>query len=303
LNEKWLTDQEDPTNQLLAEYESSVQIPAAEKYLPQTHNQQSRKRGADISIETGAERPPKFARLTEKNLKVFENIGGRSEAKSKHSATTGSTSKTVSATDPRFPRLAFENGILDLVHSTAPENLGCLQDQLDRARNIASPTESEYKDFAYRIRKAPNEMTVLLETSTLLKGYGRGYRRVYNQAFSDFPKDVGLNNGLSAAQPGMVEGLDMTEFDPFPIRRELGGAAIPTVELDPPTLPHLAGEWKGPGKDMFLAQTQAAYDGACMVYGRNKARSFLGSPDPAGHAFVSTVTTDGTTVNAFAHWF
>lgn len=31
------------------------------------------------------------------------------------------------------------------------------------------------------------------------------------------------------------QGLDMTEFDPFPILSELGGAAVPTIEVDPPT--------------------------------------------------------------------
>jgi hypothetical protein len=53
---------------------------------------------------------------------------------------------------------------------------------------------------------------------------------------------------------------------------------------------------------MVLAQTQAAYDGACIGFGRNKARSLLKNPDPAGHAFVSTFTTDGTTLNTFAHY-
>ncbi|KAM3065598.1 hypothetical protein ACMFMG_011308 [Clarireedia jacksonii] len=53
---------------------------------------------------------------------------------------------------------------------------------------------------------------------------------------------------------------------------------------------------------MVLAQTQAAYDGACMVYGRNRARSLLKSPNPASHAFVSTFTTNGTTPNTFAHY-
>jgi hypothetical protein len=53
---------------------------------------------------------------------------------------------------------------------------------------------------------------------------------------------------------------------------------------------------------MIQARTQAAYDGACMVYGRNEARSFLESPDPAGHAYVQTFTTDGTTLNTFAHY-
>ncbi|KAL5322128.1 hypothetical protein ACEPPN_010097 [Leptodophora sp. 'Broadleaf-Isolate-01'] len=100
----------------------------------------------------------------------------------------------------------------------------------------------------------------------------------------------------------MVEGLDMPEFDPFPIREQLGGAATVYSGPQATTFPHLAGEWKGPGKDMISAQTQAGYDGACMVYGRNEARSFLESPDPAGHAFISTFTTDGTTLNTFDHY-
>ena len=115
-------------------------------------------------------------------------------------------------------------------------------------------------------------------------------------------KNVGLNNGLSATQPDMVEGLEMMKFDPFPVRQELGGAALPAPGRDPLTLPHIAGEWKGPGKDMILAEAQAAYDGACMVYGRNNARSFLNRPDTAGHAYVHTFTTDGTTLNTFAHY-
>ncbi|KAE8445148.1 hypothetical protein EG329_013644 [Mollisiaceae sp. DMI_Dod_QoI] len=143
---------------------------------------------------------------------------------------------------------------------------------------------------------------MLLETSKLLKEYGRGYRRVYNQALNDFPKSVGFNTGLSAPQPDMIEGLDLREFKPFPVRHELGGGAVPTSENNATTLPHLAGEWKAGGKDMIQARTQAAYDGACMVYGRNEARSFLERPDPAGHAYVQTFTTDGTTLNTFAHY-
>lgn len=112
---------------------------------------------------------------------------------------------------------------------------------------------------------------------------------------------MGFNDGLSAAQPGMVDGFIVSRYDPFSTRKQLGGATIFTSGPNATTLPHLAGEWKGPGKDMILAQTQAAYDGAAMVYGRNKARSFLESPDLDGHAFVSTFTTDSTTLNAYAH--
>ena len=56
------------------------------------------------------------------------------------------------------------------------------------------------------------------------------------------------------------------------------------------------------GKNVILVQAQATYDGACMVYGRNKAHSFIGSPDPNGHAYVHTFTTDGTALNTFAHY-
>lgn len=53
---------------------------------------------------------------------------------------------------------------------------------------------------------------------------------------------------------------------------------------------------------MRLAEIQAAYDGACMVYGRNEARLFLNRPDPTGHAYVRTFTTDGTSLNTYAHY-
>ncbi|KAH8587997.1 hypothetical protein B0O99DRAFT_525856, partial [Bisporella sp. PMI_857] len=173
------------------------------------------------------------------------------------------------------------------------------------ARNTASPNESEYKAFCHRIRRASNEITMAFETFTLLKRCEKGYGRVYNQAFNDFPKNVGFNNGLSATQPDIIEGLKMTEFDPFPVHQELGGAAVPTPERDSLTLPHLAEEWKGPEKDIVLAETQAAYNKALIptiVYSRNKAHSFFNRPDPAGHAYVRTFTTDSTTFNTYAHY-
>jgi hypothetical protein len=66
-----------------------------------------------------------------------------------------------------------------------------------------------------------------------------------NQSFRNFLKNVGFNNGLSAAQPDMVEGLNMLEFELSPVREQLGGAA--TVYSGPAatTLRHLARESKG----------------------------------------------------------
>ncbi|KAL2023486.1 hypothetical protein VTK56DRAFT_2482 [Thermocarpiscus australiensis] len=68
------------------------------------------------------------------------------------------------------------------------------------------------------------------------------------------------------------------------------------------TLPHMAGEWKGRGKDMEEARLQSAFDGAALVYARNQALEYIGKPDPAGHAQVTTFTTDGTHLNFFSHY-
>jgi len=155
----------------------------------------------------------------------------RSKQKSSHSESK-SSNKTVSTTDPGFAPPAFENSVLDPVNSLHPSNLDYWLDRLNRARDSESPTESEYNDFSYRVRKAPNEISIFYETSTLLKRYKPGYRPVFNQVLTNFPKNVGFNNGLSAAQPDMVEGLDLRRFRPFPVRRELGGAAVPTQEQE-----------------------------------------------------------------------
>lgn len=78
---------------------------------------------------------------------------------------------------------------------------------------------------------------------------------MYNQPFNDFPKNLGFNNRLLPAQPDMVEGLNLTRFDLFPMREEIShGAAVPSLGPNDITLLHLAREWKGPGKDINLAR-------------------------------------------------
>jgi len=53
---------------------------------------------------------------------------------------------------------------------------------------------------------------------------------------------------------------------------------------------------------MEEARLQSAHDGAALVYARNQALSYLGKPDPPGHAEVTTFTTDGTNLNMYAHY-
>ena len=117
-----------------------------------------------------------------------------------------------------------------------------------------------------------------------------------------YPKNVGFSDGLSVAQPDEAECLIVPEYNHFPSVTSL--AELPVFISGPSatTLPHLAGEWTVLGKDLIEARIQAAYDGDCMVYGRKQARSFLGSPDPDGHTFVSNFTTDGASLDKFAHY-
>ncbi|KAK3371919.1 hypothetical protein B0H63DRAFT_503366 [Podospora didyma] len=115
----------------------------------------------------------------------------------------------------------------------------------------------------------------------MLKEYDDdGYQRVFNQPFTGFPKDVGFNNGLSAPQPDFVEGLEMQEYDPFPVDEYVEGAVLYKDNPGSLSLPHFAGEWKGCGKHMEKAKLQSRYDGA---------------------ALITTFPTDGTNINFYAH--
>lgn len=226
------------------------------------------------------------------------------DANTKSSATTD-TSKTVSTTVSNFRELVRENGVLDEPESTPPANLAWLHERLDRSRKSPPPTSTAFEKYVDKVQNADNEQTMLVETTRLLNDYDSDYQRTYNQALGNFPKNVGFNTKLSPPQPDMIEGLRLKEFKPFPVAKKLGTAVIPRY-LKPRchsiTLPHSAGEWKGRGKDMSLAQVQASYDGACMVYGRDKARSFIKSPDPDGYAYVQTFITDGNLLNTYAHY-
>ncbi|KAG9230597.1 hypothetical protein BJ875DRAFT_546055 [Amylocarpus encephaloides] len=275
--------------------EASAPVPSRAQvqeyiYPPQKHNHQTRKRGPDTSIETGAERPLKRVRLTQRNLKAFENMRGQ-RRKSTRKMSTGRVSCTtttthedlgpqryqpksetlnseskstrskqsISTTDTGFQDATFDNGILNPENSKPHTNLKKSKVQINRTRDTVSLSESKYEKFAHKVRTAPNEQTVLLQTSLLLKEYETDdsrYSKVYNQAFITFLKNVGFNTVLSATQPDMVKGIEMLEFDPFPVRQQLSRATIPTSGTNAITLLHLAREWKGLGKDIILVQTQ-----------------------------------------------
>ncbi|KAK0630502.1 hypothetical protein B0T17DRAFT_589996 [Bombardia bombarda] len=254
----------------------------------------SASRAVQVSASTTAPFPLqhhlKRARLTRENLALFNKMAkkkGNSKTLTsvplESTLKSSSTAMTTSTTMSGFATQAQKNGILQPRCSKPP---------------------SEYKRYVNKVEGARNEATMVYEVGKkLLKEYDdTGYHRVFNQAFTAFPKDVGLNNALSAPQPDFVEGLELQEYRPFPVDEHVSGAAVYKDDPFSLVLPHVAGEWKARGKDMEEAKLQSSYDGAALVYARNQALSYIGEPDPPGHAEVTTFTTDGTNLNFYAHY-
>ncbi|KAI1349806.1 hypothetical protein F5Y01DRAFT_316483 [Xylaria sp. FL0043] len=271
----------------------------------------SRKRQIVNDDDKNDNKEPKLkrARLTRKNLGLFDKMArkkgsNRTSASASESTVGSSTTQTTSTTMSGFRLKTYKNNLLPPRLSKPPSNLENIHERHTRSRASPPPTESEHKCFMKRVAGAPNESTVLVETSSkLLKEYNdEGYKRVFNKKFTGFSEYVGFNEGLSAPQPDFVEGLEMTEYRPFYIDDHIKGAVIYKDDPFSLTLPHLAGEWKARGKNMEQAMLQSAYDGAVFVFARNEALSYLGKPDPPGHAEIITFATDGTTINFFAHY-
>ncbi|KAK4133511.1 hypothetical protein BT67DRAFT_404805 [Trichocladium antarcticum] len=240
------------------------------------------------------------APLTRKNLALFNNLG-RKKGPNTASASTPTTRSPT--TTSGFALQAGKNGVLDPLSSKPPKNLEDIITRHGRSRETASPPNSVHEDYLDTVESAINESTIICDMLPLFKTYpNEGYKKAFNQAFTGFPKGVGFNNGLSAPQPDFIEGLRRREFRPFPVDEHVSGAVLYKDNPHSLTLPHLAGEWKGRGKDMEEARLQSGYDGAALVYARNQALASIGKSDLPGHAEVTTFTTDGTNLNFFAHY-
>ncbi|OAA63243.1 hypothetical protein SPI_03406 [Niveomyces insectorum RCEF 264] len=263
-------------------------------------NPPSRKR--QVAADSDDDKPqPKRARLTRKNLAQFNKMGKK---KATDPTDESKSTKTTSTTSSGFAEKARKNGILPPLNSKPPKNLEDIRKRYAKSRATASPPGSVYEHYAHRIEKAGNEATVAAQVSRhVLKEYDdEGYTQSFDRSFTGFPDDVGFNDGLSAPQPDFVEGLEIGEYDPVPVDDHIPGAALYKDDPYSLVLPHVAGEWKGPSGNMGTARLQGAYDGAALVFARNQALSRLGKPDPPGHAEVTTFTTDGTTLDQYAHY-
>lgn len=260
--------------------------------------------------------PP--APLTRANLELLAKMTNSQGPKSNNNTTTASDSQTknskesrVSITDPTFEPKLRQNGVQRVTASyrRPPVNLDEMERRLRQSRKTASPTPEEhllysrYFDNATNKRDIENALGhfVLKQPEATLELSDTRYVSHIDKQWVDFPKDVGLNNQLSAPKPDRVEGFAQDTFPPDIDR--LGGAAM-LVKNNPRfvALPHFVGEFKDFGGDMRKAQVQAAYDGAAMVYARNEALKLVQQPDPERTAAPITVTSDGCDWKTYVHY-
>jgi hypothetical protein len=178
---------------------------------------------------------------------------------------------------------------------------------VNRGRESPPPTPAEFTRYVSAVSDAPNEATIIYETSKLLKEYKDmediGYFKVFGQTFDAYPHNLEFNCGLPAPRLGMVEGLRAGDFWPFPVKEALGGSAVLIKDFgDSITLPHITGELRGPWERLRTAGKQNTITGAHLVHGRNEALRYIGASDSWNHAAVVSFAINGTQINTYAHF-
>ncbi|CAK7235590.1 hypothetical protein SCUCBS95973_009318 [Sporothrix curviconia] len=103
----------------------------------------SRKRQIDNDDDSDAEPSPKRARLTRKNLALFDKMGKK---KTSDPTDDSKSTKTTSTTTSGFALQARKNGILDPRSSKPPKSLEEVLKRHAKTRATASPPESSRKD-------------------------------------------------------------------------------------------------------------------------------------------------------------
>ena len=236
--------------------------------------------------------------------------GEKNSVKSKESGTqsaqtakTSSSTKSVSSSEARFPHLIRRNGILTRQESKKASNFNEIRETLKRPRASPSPEPEDFTNFCEEVRQAINERGVEAAFLPLMKKARLPeQKRHLDQQFTRFPPNVGFNDGLSAAKPDFVEGYPTAAFAPYPIGDRLGGSAVLVPDESAIALPHLVGEIKRYGGDLLCGRCQAAYDAACLVYGRNNACISMSKMDKANTAYVGSFITDGDRLSISVHY-
>ena len=239
----------------------------------------------------------------------YKTKSGKPEKESDRTGKTSASNKTTSSTksisgsDVKFPGIIRKNGILQDYESTEPSNIDEIRKTFKRPRESPSPELKDFKRYRRAVGVAGNESAIQRTVLSLLKNDDdKDQKQIINQQFVEFPSNVGFNNGLSAAVPDFVEGYLEEAFQPYPIKDLLGGSAVSTSDQFPIALPHIVGEIKRRGGDFECGTCQAAYDAACLVYGRNHACISLTKIDEANTAHVGSFVSDGKRLLISVHF-
>lgn len=286
-------------------------IPEAQVHDPEDHYEDAAEdQDAEELVTESVDTLQRFP-LTEKNLHLLAmstNSKGPKIA-SVQSLRSGSSADTrsISTTSEGFENRALDNGVLDAVRSGKQEVVESdVKKKLLASRGSASPTQSQYNKFADRIVEASNEQgTIAVYSKYIFQDtedthFDIGYRRKEDKMWTEFPKNVGFNNGLSAPKPDMIEGFSRDTFPPT--IEYIKASRLVRDEPRYVALPHMAVEYKAREKSLHEAKVQAGYDGAAMVYGRNEALRYIGKADPPRQPAVLTATTIGQEWNVYGHY-
>ncbi|RDL35431.1 uncharacterized protein BP5553_07362 [Venustampulla echinocandica] len=289
--------------------EGSVPVPSrtqCQNYpcLPHTHNHQARKRRPDRSIETDVERPLKRARLTEKNLKAFEKMGGR-ERKSAGKKSTGQSSSTTTSADKDFgPQLERNHVVFGNLDARTADDYEDIRKLLNRRRESEPPDRLDYNQYLAATKGCQNEATIqysaypFLSKRTSREAMISGYRQSANYAWSDV--DNHLTTGLSNAKPDIFESYRKTNYPPEVVD-ELSSALSPTsYDI---AMPAFAVEVKGYNGSMQVAQLQCAYNGALMTEGAYAVHTHINKSNVefCGTTQALTVGYNGENLNFYGH--
>ncbi|KAK3352757.1 hypothetical protein B0T25DRAFT_454123 [Lasiosphaeria hispida] len=262
--------------------------------------------------------------LTRKNLALLNSLNGNSSSIKNSAYFENDTMKPISTTASGFEQQAYENGILDPTASKPPHDVGTVQHHLTKRRSSTQPSERTHEQYCQRVFRSFNEAEAshLIQSKIMIdyEDSSMHYGRSTSRAITQIPQQD-FNMGLSNPLPDILEGL-ITETLPSSMHGHSlhslpGNSRPPSRSLDSNGRPsssslalcHFATELKRKDGNLRQAVSQAAYDGATLVYARDQAlaQATAGTSAAvdkvAGETAVLTCVTDGKVAEVFAHHF
>ncbi|KAK5987173.1 hypothetical protein PT974_11291 [Cladobotryum mycophilum] len=267
-----------------------------EKFAPWWPLLEEANRNNNLPHDAESERLP----LTEENLNfVNERTNWKKRKVSfpwESSVEDSHPDSALSHSAAEFPFKLYQNGVLGPVHSKPPSNLK----DLEKVLKCKPP---EYTCYKKNLSAAKNPETLVWEILWLMWRFPTSpeYRTATCRDFDMIPLRAPFNAGLSVPCPDFVQGIEVHEFDSVRIEY-IPGAVLFKNHTQSIALAHIAGEFYGISQSQETAQIHNAHAGAALVYARNHALEHIAYPDNEGESFIFTFTTDGATINFFAHY-